>query len=101
MATYTQGKPPAEIRAGSVMSKYVFACSVDDSIGGALSVMAQHRVRRLPATSDGGQLVGMLTLADIARWARATATPGVETALSDTLGDISKRTLESVRTAAE
>ncbi len=101
MATYTQGKPPAEIRAGSVMSRCVFACSVEDSIGSALSVMAQHRVRRLPVTNGSGQLMGMLTLADIARWARTTATPGVEAALADTLGDISKRTPESVRAAAE
>lgn len=101
MATYTQGRPPGEIRAGSVMSKRVLACSADDSIGSALSLMAQNRIRRLPVTHDGGQLVGMLTLADIARWARATATPAVEAALSDTLGDISKRTAESERTAAE
>ena len=83
------------------MSTRVFACSADDSIGNALSVMAQHRVRRLPVIVDGGRLVGMLTLADIARWAHATAMPDVEAALSDTLGDISKRTVDSVRATAE
>jgi CBS domain-containing protein len=101
IATYTQGRAPAEIRVGNVMSKRVYACAVDDSIGNALSLMAEQRVRRLPVTGKDGRLVGMLALADIARWARATPATGVEAALCETLGDISKRSLEAAAAAAE
>jgi CBS-domain-containing membrane protein len=101
MATYTQGRPPGEIRVGKVMSPSVYACAADDPVGSALSLMAQHRVRRLPVVGKDGRLVGMLTLADIARWSRGTPTPAVEAALSETLADISKRSLAAVPVAAE
>ena len=101
MATYTQGRPPAEIRVGGVMSHGVYACAADDPVGSALSLMAQHRVRRLPVTGKDGHLVGMLTLADVARWSRMAATPAVEAALAETLGSISTRPLDAMPAAAE
>jgi len=52
-----------------------------------------HRPRR----STGG----MLALADVARWAKATPGMGVEAALAETLGEISKRSPEAPRVAAE
>jgi len=101
MATYTQGRAPAEIRVGDVMSKHVYSCSAEASIGEALSLMARQRVRRLPVTGKDSRLVGMLALADIARWARATPGTGVELALVESLADISKRSPSAVSTAAE
>jgi len=102
MATYTQGRPPAEIRVGNVTAKRVYSCSADASVGEALSLMARQRVRRLPVTAKDGRLVGMLALADIARWARATPGTGVEVALVESLADISKRSpAAAVSTAAE
>src|SRR4051812_27450098 len=62
MATYTQGRPPAEIRVGDVMSKGVHACSPDDSVASALSQMAAKRVRRLPVIDSDGRLIGILAL---------------------------------------
>jgi hypothetical protein len=59
-------------------------------------------VRRLPVTGKDGRLVGMLALADIARWARPTpGAGGVEAALIEALADISKRRPDSVSAAAE
>ena len=101
MATYTQGRAPAEIRVGNVMSRRVYDCSVDDSIGSALSLMAQQRVRRLPVTGKDGRLVGMLALADIARWTRARPEAGIEAVLVESLADISKRSPDAVSAAAE
>jgi CBS-domain-containing membrane protein len=101
MATYTQGKPPAEIRVGDMMSKGIYTCAPDEPVGSALSLMAQHRVRRLPVAGKDGHLVGVLTLADIARWARVAPAPEVEAALSETLADISRRSLDAVPAAAE
>ena len=37
MATYTQGKGPAEIAVSSAMSSQVYGCSPDDSLGDALA----------------------------------------------------------------
>jgi len=91
MATYTQGKPPGAIRVAEVMATPAIACSVDDSVGNALALMAQERVRRLPVTGKDGRLVGLLSLADVARWARSTGMPAVEAALSETLGEVSRR----------
>jgi CBS domain-containing protein len=66
MATYTRGLAPGAVSVESVMSRAIHTCSPEDSIGEAARSMAQHRVRRLPVTS-GNRLVGLLTLADIAR----------------------------------
>jgi CBS domain-containing protein len=101
MATYTQGRPPAEIRVGSVMAQRVYACAADDAIGSALALMAQQRVRRLPVCGSDGRLVGMLALADIARWAQAAAAPGVEAVLAETLAAISTHSPAAAQAAAE
>jgi len=102
MATYTQGRAPAEIRVGNVMSRHVQACPVEASVGEALSLMARQRVRRLPVTGKDGSLLGMLALADIARWARPTPrAAGIEAALTEALADISTRPSNAVPAAAE
>jgi CBS domain-containing protein len=66
MAAYTRGQPLAAMSVDSAMSRTVHSCSPDDSIGHASRLMADKQVRRLPVTNDG-RLVGILTLADIAR----------------------------------
>jgi CBS domain-containing protein len=66
MAAYTRGQALPAVSVGSAMSTTVHSCSPDDSIGHAARLMGEKQVRRLPVT-DGGRLVGILTLADIAR----------------------------------
>lgn len=89
MATYTQGKPPEALSVQGAMSKDLFTCAPDASVGSALATMAAHRVRRLPVVSPEGGLLGILTLADVARWALPLSNPAVEAALADTLAAIS------------
>lgn len=101
MATYIQGTAPQELRVESAMSKNVFSCAADDSIEAALTIMADHRVRRLPVLGPDGALLGILTLADVARWARALTNPAVEAALTDTLAAISDVAPQKLQTAAE
>jgi CBS domain-containing protein len=69
MAAYTRGQPLPAMTVESVMSRLVYTCSPEDSIGHAVRLMAHNRVRRLPVV-ENGKLVGFLSLADIAREVR-------------------------------
>ena len=46
-----------------IMTTDVRVCSPDDSFGGLMAVMTQHRVRHVPVL-DNGRLVGMLSIGD-------------------------------------
>jgi CBS domain-containing protein len=67
MATYTQGRPPGEIPVSSAMSKGLWWCSPEDDLSRAEEMMRTHQIRRLPVADKEGRLVGILSLADIAR----------------------------------
>jgi len=101
MATYTQGKAPGELRVDSAMSKEVISCLPDDSLGSALANMGDKRVRRLPVITAEGKLIGILTSADVLRWARSLTNPAVDAALVDALAAISARTPHMLASAAE
>jgi CBS domain-containing protein len=92
MAAYTRGEPLAAMSVGSVMSHSVHSISPDDSIGHAARMMAEKQVRRLPVTQDG-RLVGIVTLADIAREVESYSgdRSGACVALSHTVAAISKQ----------
>lgn len=100
MATYTQGKAPTELSVGGAMSQQIYGCSPDDSLGSALSLMAAHRIRRLPVLTAQRQLAGMLSLADIIRFARRAGNPGLDGTILDCLAAISTRN-EAHSAAAE
>lgn len=67
MAAYTQGKPLSEIEVSTAMSKSLQSCSQDDSLEDAERLMMQHQIRRLPVLDREGQLLGILSLNDLAR----------------------------------
>lgn len=50
----------------AVMSDHVQACNLADSVADAAGKMASLQLRRLVVTDDGGALVGILSLGDIA-----------------------------------
>jgi CBS domain-containing protein len=70
MAAYTQGRRLAEIPVSSAMSRELFSCRPTDSLAVALKVMETNQVHRLPVVDRDDQVVGLLSLADIAREAR-------------------------------
>ena len=60
-----EGRDPAQTRVGDVCSRQVITVGPEDSVGHAVRVMREKAIRRIPVV-DGGQVVGMLTLGDIA-----------------------------------
>jgi len=101
MAGFTQGKPLGDITVESAMSKSLYGCGPDESVGAALATMADKRVRRLPVLDAHSRLLGIIAISDVSRWARSLANPTVESALTDTLAAISAPSAQKLSTAAE
>ncbi|MCC8357797.1 MAG: CBS domain-containing protein [Oscillospiraceae bacterium] len=74
--------PAGSTQTGEVMSRGVNTCAAGDDVDAAAQTMRQQQVRRLPVM-DGGRLVGMVSLCDLAR----RDTCSMEAA--EALGDIS------------
>jgi CBS-domain-containing membrane protein len=79
MAAYTKGLPLAAIRVGSVITGEVFGCAPTDSVESAMGAMRRWRVRRLPVLDRKGRILGILSLADIAREAERQQHEGLPT----------------------
>ena len=62
-----EGKDPAQCRVRDVMTSEVRYVFEDDSIEDAADNMSELQVRRLPVISREKRLVGILSLADMAR----------------------------------
>jgi CBS domain-containing protein len=67
MAAYTRGQPLTEIRVRDVMSARVRACKPGDELTAAEEVMREAKVHRLPVVDEDGRLIGVISLADLAR----------------------------------
>lgn len=67
MAAMFQGKPLGDLRVADVMNSQVKACRPTDSAETAERLMATARIRRLPVLDAQNGLVGIITLADLAR----------------------------------
>lgn len=59
------GNSPA-VKVSEIMSRNITAVEAAESVESAARRMSERQVRRLPVT-EGGRLVGMLTLCDLAR----------------------------------
>jgi CBS domain-containing protein len=71
MAALTQGVPLAATRVSSAMSRSLTTCSPDDSVGMVEELMRRQQIRRIPVVDEAGLLIGMISLADVARYLRA------------------------------
>ena len=60
-----EGRDPTQTRIRDVCSRDVTTIGADESLGTAVRLMREKAVRRLPVTDDR-QVVGMLTIGDIA-----------------------------------
>jgi CBS domain-containing protein len=67
MAAYTQGQALKDLRVESALEKSVHTCRPSDSVTRAEGIMQEKQVRRVPVVDDGNHLLGVISLADIAR----------------------------------
>jgi CBS domain-containing protein len=76
MAAYTQGGKLSELLVGPAMSREVKACTPMTTLEEAAHEMAEAQVHRLPVVDGSRQLLGMLSLADLAREAARKSAKG-------------------------
>jgi CBS domain-containing protein len=67
MAALFQGKPLYELKVADAMSRDIRVSKVDDRLEDVELLMRETRVRRVPVTDEAGALVGIVSLADLAR----------------------------------
>lgn len=101
MAVFTQGRAPSELQVRGAMSKRLVTCAPDASIASVLATMADQRVRRLPIVSDDAKLLGVISLADVARWAKSLANATVDAAVIEALSSLSSHSPQKLPMAAE
>lgn len=93
MATWSRSHSPIKIFVMEVMSRDVAICRPEDTIARAESIMRASKVRRLPVVDSHERLIGMLSLADIARVAyhapKLNTDPDISDGLVTTLAAIS------------
>src|SRR5436853_2129530 len=61
-----EGKDPANAHVNEAMTKNVRAVKEDDSINDALNVMSSAQVRRVPVVNDQNEIVGIVSMKDLA-----------------------------------
>lgn len=92
MGALFQSKPLRELRVSEVMAKEVRICNPRDSLAGVEKTMRENQIRRLPVVSPDGALLGMISLADLAREAARERNKQrkeiTETEVGDTLAAI-------------
>jgi CBS domain-containing protein len=93
MATFTQGRAPGDIAIGSVMTRELHTCRPTDDIATAADLMRKAQVHRLPVVDARGDLLGVISLADIARESAQEARAGSAEVSASEVG----RTVEAIR----
>ena len=67
MSALFEGKPLKDLRVNEAMSKSLTTVRPSDSLAQAERVMRDSHIRRLPVIDRDGALIGMISLADLAR----------------------------------
>lgn len=74
MCALFQGKPLGELRVNQAMTTRLRCCAPDDTLEQAERLMSDGQIRRLPVVTDQRALVGLISLADLARGAARLGT---------------------------
>lgn len=84
MGAMFQGRSLNDLRVSQAMSKMLTTCKPTDSLPQIERIMREARIRRLPVVDRDGSLLGMVSLADLAREAvREHAQPRKEVTETD------------------
>jgi CBS domain-containing protein len=60
-----QGKDPARVRVGEVMTSPVIPVRVDADVEDALQIMLERHIRHLPLVDPEGKVLGMLSIRNL------------------------------------
>jgi CBS domain-containing protein len=93
IAAYTRGQPLGQIRIADVMSRAIRSCKPGDELAAVEAAMRQARIHRLPVVDDADRLLGVISLADIAREAAREARGGRREVTAAQIGE----TLAAIR----
>ncbi len=78
-----EGRDPQATKVEEIASQNLVTIDPQQDLDGALRLMAQHQVRRLPVVEEDGKLVGVVAQADVARHADAARTGEVVEEISE------------------
>jgi CBS domain-containing protein len=82
MSAQTQGRALGEIPVSTAMAAEVVTCGPDDRLSEVLKRMVQRRVRRCPVVDADGNVLGLLSLDDLAEPAAHRQFPSVGLGIS-------------------
>lgn len=89
MATHIRGCAPREVPVAEAMSTAVRAVGPSEELADAEAIMRDAQLRRLPVVDENQQLMGVLSLADLAQEAdrkrKSKQSPITEQEVGDTL----------------
>lgn len=89
MAVHLRGRQPGDLAVGDVMSTRVHAVGPTEDLADAEAIMSEAQVRRLPVIDADQDLLGLISLADLAREAdrkhKTNKPPITERDVGDTL----------------
>jgi CBS domain-containing protein len=71
IAAATRPRTEGEIPVKEVITKALYTCAPNDDVRVALETMKVRKVRRLPVVEQGGRLVGIVSIHDIALQSRS------------------------------
>ncbi|HZS46485.1 MAG TPA: CBS domain-containing protein [Blastocatellia bacterium] len=77
-------------RVGDFMTTDVFSCNQRDDLDSVRELMSRNQIRRVPVVTDHGQIEGIVTQGDLARFARSHAGSGARRLVGDMVGNISE-----------
>jgi CBS domain-containing protein len=86
MDVVAAGRDPNQVNVRECMTDEVVTCRPQDELERIADLMAEKQIRRIPVVDDGGAIVGIVSLADIAQSADDGA------GLTEALHDISEPT---------
>lgn len=79
---------PEDTKIREIMTRGLFACSMDDEVEDAARTMGHNQIRRIPVVREG-KLMGMVSLCDLAR--RGEYSMEAAEALGEISSNIQKR----------
>lgn len=71
LSAYERGEALKDLSVSHAMSQGARTCKATQTLRAAMDLMVTHQVRRLPVVGETGVLVGIVSLADVARHAQA------------------------------